>query len=568
MLNQTAPLPLRDPSLFRQACLVEGRWIEADDGATLDVRNPATGEVLGTVPALGAAETRRAIEAAARAFPAWRKLLAKERAAILRRLFTLMIENTDDLALIMTAEQGKPLAEARGEIAYAASFIEWFAEEGKRVYGETVPQNQQGRRILVMKEPIGVFAAITPWNFPAAMITRKAGPGWAAGCTGVIRPASQTPFSALALGVLAERAGMPPGVCNVITGPSGATGGELTSNPLVRKLTFTGSTEVGSKLLAQIAPTVKKASMELGGNAPFIVFDDADLDAAVVGAMASKFRNAGQTCVCANRLLVQAGVYDAFAAKLGVAVAGLRVGNGMEPGVTQGPLINAEAVAKVEVHIADAVARGARVALGGKRHELGGHFFEPTVLTGVDRRADIFREETFGPVAALFRFETEAEAIEMANDTEFGLAAYFYARDLGRVFRVAEALEYGIVGVNEGIISTEVAPFGGVKASGLGREGGRQGIEDYLEVKYVALGGIGSVSYDYDLFVIGGGSGGVRCARIAARARGACRHRRGRAVGRHVREFGLRAEENDGAGQRIRALGGGCARLRLEYHQG
>jgi len=392
----------------------------------------------------------------------------------------------------MTAEQGKPLAESRGEITYAASFIEWFAEEGKRVYGDMVPQNAHGRRILVMKEPIGVFAAITPWNFPAAMITRKAGPGWAAGCTGVIRPASQTPYSALALAVLAERAGMPPGVCNVITGPSGPIGGALTSSPTVRKLTFTGSTEVGSKLLAQIAPTVKKASMELGGNAPFIVFDDADLDAAVVGAMASKFRNAGQTCVCANRLLVQAGVYDAFTAKLKVAVEALRVGNGMDAGVTQGPMINMDAVEKVEQHIADAVERGATVVLGGHRHALGGTFFEPTILTGVPRTAAIFHEETFGPAAALFRFETEAEAIEMSNDTEFGLAAYFYARDVGRIFRVAEALEYGIVGVNEGIISTEVAPFGGVKASGLGREGGRYGIEDYLEIKYVALGGIGT----------------------------------------------------------------------------
>ena len=492
MLNQTAPLPLRDPSLFRQACCIGGKWVGADDGGTTTVRNPATGEPLGTIPALGAAETRMAIEAAAHAFPAWRALLAKERATILRRLFTLMIENTDDLALIMTAEQGKPLTESRGEIAYAASFIEWFAEEGKRVYGDTIPQNQHGRRILVTKEPIGVFAAITPWNFPAAMITRKAGPGWAAGCTGVIRPASQTPFSALALAVLAERAGMPPGVCNVITGPSGPTGGELTSNPLVRKLSFTGSTEVGAKLLAQIAPTVKKASMELGGNAPFIVFDDADLDAAVVGAMASKFRNAGQTCVCANRLLVQSGVYDAFAAKLRVAVEALRVGNGMDEGVTQGPMINMEAVEKVEAHIADAVGRGASVALGGARHALGGTFFQPTILMDVPRTADIFREETFGPAAALFRFETEAEAITMANDTEFGLAAYFYTRDVGRIFRVAEALEYGIIGVNEGIISTEVAPFGGMKSSGLGREGSKYGIEDYLEVKYLAIGGIGT----------------------------------------------------------------------------
>ncbi len=492
MLNPTAPLPLKDPSLFRQACCIDGQWVQAASGKTLPVRNPATGTVIGEVPALGAPETRQAIEAAARAFPAWRAMLAKERSAVLRRLFTLMGENTDDLAVIMTAEQGKPLAESRGEIAYAASFIEWFAEEGKRVYGDTIPQPQAGRRIIVTKEPIGVFAAITPWNFPAAMITRKAGPGWAAGCTGVIRPASQTPFSALALAVLAERAGMPKGVCNVITGPSGETGGELTSNPLVRKLTFTGSTEVGAKLLAQIAPTVKKASMELGGNAPFIVFDDADLDAAVVGAIASKFRNAGQTCVCANRLLVQDGVYEAFTEKLKAAVAALKVGNGMEEGVTQGPMINAEAVEKVEAHIKDAVGRGARVAMGGARHELGGFFFQPTILTEVPRGADIFREETFGPAAALFRFSTEAEAIEMANDTEFGLAAYFYARDVGRIFRVAEALEYGIIGCNEGIISTEVAPFGGMKSSGLGREGSKYGIEDYLEIKYLALGGIGT----------------------------------------------------------------------------
>jgi len=492
MLNQTAPLPLRDPSLFRQACAVGGKWIEADSGETLEVRNPASGELVGTVPALGAAETRRAVEAAQAALPAWRTLLAKERAAILRRLFELMLANTDDLAIIMTAEQGKPLTESRGEIAYAASFIEWFAEEGKRVYGDTIPQPQHGRRIIIQKEPIGVFAAITPWNFPAAMITRKAGPGWAAGCTGVIRPASQTPFSALALAVLAERAGMPAGVCNVITGPSGPTGGELTSNPIVRKLTFTGSTEVGAKLLAQIAPTVKKASMELGGNAPFIVFDDADLDAAVLGAMASKYRNAGQTCVCANRLLVQAGVYDAFAAKLKEAVAKLKVGNGMDEGVTQGPLINADAVIKVEQHIADAKQRGASVLFGGERHALGGNFFQPTILTEVPREAEIFREETFGPVAPLFRFETEAEAIAMANDTEFGLAAYFYSRDIGRIFRVAEALEYGIIGINEGIISTEVAPFGGMKSSGLGREGSKYGIEDYLEVKYLALGGIGA----------------------------------------------------------------------------
>jgi succinate-semialdehyde dehydrogenase/glutarate-semialdehyde dehydrogenase len=392
----------------------------------------------------------------------------------------------------MTAEQGKPLAEAKGEVAYAASFIEWFAEEAKRIYGDTVPQNAKGRRILVMKEPIGVFAAITPWNFPAAMITRKAGPGWAAGCTGVIRPASQTPFSALAIGVLAERAGMPAGVCNVITGPAGETGMELTTNPIIRKFSFTGSTEVGRKLLAQCATTIKKTSMELGGNAPFIVFDDADLDAAVQGAMASKYRNTGQTCVCANRILVQDGVYDAFAAKLKAAVEALKVGNGMEPGVTQGPLINADAVAKVEEHIADATAKGARVLIGGKRHAQGGNFFEPTILVDVPQQAMVFREETFGPVAPLIRFHTEAEAIAMANDSEFGLAAYFYARDIGRIFRVAEAIEAGMIGINEGIISTEVAPFGGVKQSGLGREGAKYGIEDYLEIKYLALGGIGA----------------------------------------------------------------------------
>jgi succinate-semialdehyde dehydrogenase / glutarate-semialdehyde dehydrogenase len=492
MLNPTSPLPLQDPTLFRQANYIDGKWVQADSGRTIVVKNPATGEAIGEVPALGAAETRRAIEAANRAQGAWRAMLAKDRAAILRKVNDLMLANADDLAVIMTAEQGKPLSESKGEIAYAASFIEWFAEEGKRIYGDTIPQNGKGRRILVLKEPIGVFAAITPWNFPAAMITRKAGPGWAAGCTGVIRPASQTPFSALALAVLCERAGMPAGVCNVITGPSGETGAELTSNPLVRKLTFTGSTEVGAKLLAQCAPTIKKTSMELGGNAPFIVFDDADLDAAVTGAMASKYRNTGQTCVCANRILVQEGVYDAFSAKLKAAVEAMKVGNGMEPGVAQGPLINADAVKKVEEHIEDALKRGASVVTGGKRHTLGGNFFQPTVLANVPKDAVIFREETFGPVAPLFRFKTEEEAIRLANDTEFGLASYFYARDVGRIFRVAEALEYGIIGINEGIISTEVAPFGGMKASGLGREGSKYGIEDYLEIKYLAVGGIGT----------------------------------------------------------------------------
>ncbi|GIX09316.1 NAD-dependent succinate-semialdehyde dehydrogenase [Elioraea sp.] len=492
MLNPAAPLPLKDPSLFRQTCLVDGKWIEADSGRTTPVPNPATGETLGTVPAFGAAETRRAIEAAHRAYPAWRALTAKERSAILRRLYELMLAHADDLALLMTSEQGKPLAEAKGEVLYAASFVEWFAEEGKRAYGDMIPTNQKGRRILVMKEPVGVFAAITPWNFPAAMITRKCAPGLAVGCTGVVRPASQTPFTALAIGVLAERAGMPPGVLNIITGPSSETGRELTGNPLVRKLSFTGSTEVGKVLIAQCAQTVKRISMELGGNAPFIVFDDADLDAAVAGAMASKFRNTGQTCVCANRILVQDGIHDAFAERLAAAAKAMKVGPGTEEGVTQGPLINAAAVAKVEEHIEDAVRRGARILAGGRRHPRGGTFFEPTVLADVPVEAKIFREETFGPVAPLFRFKTEEEAVRLANDTPFGLAAYFYARDVGRIMRVSEALEYGIVGVNEGVISTEIAPFGGFKESGLGREGSKYGIEEYLEIKYVALGGIGT----------------------------------------------------------------------------
>jgi len=483
-------LNLADPELLRQSNLIDGKWVHADSGRTVAVRNPANGEVVGEVPSMGRAETRRAIEAAYRAQKAWRKLTAKERQKPLRKLFDLMMAHQEDLALIMTAEQGKPLAEARGEIAYAASFIEFFAEEAKRVYGDTIPQHLAGRRIIVQKEPIGVFAAITPWNFPAAMIARKAGPGWAAGCAGVIRPATQTPFSALALGVLSERAGLPAGICNILTGPATEIGAEMTGNALVRKLTFTGSTAVGAKLLAQCAPTIKKTSMELGGNAPFIVFNDADLDEAVKGALASKYRNTGQTCVCANRLLVQDGVFDAFAEKLKTAVQGLKVGNGMEEGVTQGPLINGDAVAKVEAHVADALEKGARIVTGGKRHALGGNFYEPTILADVPRTADIFRDETFGPVAPLFRFATEEEAIEMANDTEFGLAAYFYTRDVGRVFRVAEAIEAGIIGINEGIISTEVAPFGGVKSSGLGREGSKYGIEDYLEIKYLALGGI------------------------------------------------------------------------------
>jgi succinate-semialdehyde dehydrogenase/glutarate-semialdehyde dehydrogenase len=492
MLNPSSPLKLNDASLLREANLIDGQWVQADSGRTIEVRNPANGELVGVVPAAGTAETRRAIEAAYKAQKAWRKLTAKERQKPLRRLFDLMMENQEDLAVIMTAEQGKPLTESRGEIAYAASFIEFFAEEAKRIYGDTIPQHLPGRRIIVTKEPIGVFAAITPWNFPTAMITRKAGPGWAAGCAGVLRPATQTPFSALALGVLAERAGLPSGICNIVTGPATDIGAEMTSNAMVRKLTFTGSTEVGAKLLAQCAPTIKKTSMELGGNAPFIVFNDADLDEAVKGAIASKYRNAGQTCVCANRLLIQDGIFDAFTAKLKTAVEAMKVGNGMEEGVTQGPLINAGAVKKVEAHIEDAVHRGATIITGGKPHPLGGNFYQPTILANVPRTADIFREETFGPVAPLFRFATEEDAIDMANDTEFGLAAYFYTRDVGRVFRVAEALEYGIVGINEGIISTEVAPFGGVKSSGLGREGSKYGIEDYLEVKYMALGGIGT----------------------------------------------------------------------------
>lgn len=481
---------LRDPSLFRQQNYIDGEWVSAKNDRTLKVKNPATGELVGYVPALTAQETRIAIEAAHAAMPEWRSLVAKERGAIIRRIAELMKENVEDLAQIITAEQGKPLAEAKGEILYSAGFLEWFAEEARRIYGETIPAHVANRRVLVEKEPVGVFAAITPWNFPSAMITRKAGPGWAAGCAGVIRPASQTPYSALALAVLAERAGLPKGVCNVVTGPSSETGRELTENPLVRKVSFTGSTEVGRILLAQCAATVKKTSMELGGNAPFIVFDDANLDEAVAGVIGSKFRNTGQTCVCANRILVQNGVYEEFSKKLQYAVEALRVGNGVEPGVTQGPLINTAGVEKVEEHINDALAKGARVLIGGKRHCRGGNFFEPTVLLDVPREALIFSEETFGPVAPLFRFETEDEAIKLANETPFGLASYFYARDVGRIFRVSKALEYGIVGVNEGLISTPEVPFGGIKESGIGREGGHHGIEDYLEIKYIAIGGL------------------------------------------------------------------------------
>jgi succinate-semialdehyde dehydrogenase / glutarate-semialdehyde dehydrogenase len=489
-LDEETAMKLQDTTLFRQQCHIDGAWVDADERATIAVDNPATGERLGTVPKMGAAETSRAIAAAERALPAWRAKTAKERAVILRKWFELMMANQEDLAQLMTAEQGKPLTESRGEIAYAASFIEWFAEEGKRIYGDTIPAHGIDKRIIVLKQPIGVCAAITPWNFPAAMIARKAGPALASGCTMVLKPASQTTFSALALCELAERAGIPKGVFSCVTGAAGAIGGEMTSNPAVRKVSFTGSTEIGKLLMAQCAATVKKTSMELGGNAPFVVFDDADLDMAVKGAIASKYRNAGQTCVCANRILVQDGVYDAFAKKLSVAVAAMKIGDGAGEGVTIGPLIDAKAVDKVESHIADALAKGAKLMLGGKRHALGGTFFEPTILADVTDKMLIAREETFGPVAPLFRFSGDEDAIRMSNDTEFGLAAYFYSRDIGRIFRFAEALEYGIVGINEGIISTEIAPFGGVKESGIGREGSKYGIEDYLEIKYLCLGGI------------------------------------------------------------------------------
>ncbi|MGN2425933.1 NADP-dependent succinate-semialdehyde dehydrogenase [Klebsiella electrica] len=481
-------MQLNDLTLFRQQAFINGEWRDALSSDVITVTNPANGEVLGSVPKMGAEETRDAIQAAHRALPAWRQLTAKERAAILRRWFDLMMANQDDLARLMTLEQGKPLAEAKGEIGYAASFIEWFAEEGKRIYGDTIPGHQADKRLIVIKQPIGVTAAITPWNFPAAMITRKAGPALAAGCTMVLKPASQTPFSALALAELARRAGIPDGVFNVVTGSASAVGNELTGNPLVRKLSFTGSTEIGRQLMAQCAQDIKKVSLELGGNAPFIVFDDADLDKAVEGAMASKFRNAGQTCVCANRLYVQDGVYERFAGKLQQAVEQLRLGDGLQAGVTTGPLIDEKAIAKVQEHIADAVGKGARVITGGKVDSLGGNFFQPTILVDVPDGAKVAKEETFGPLAPLFRFTDEEDVIRQANDTEFGLAAYFYARDLSRVFRVGEALEYGIVGINTGLISNEVAPFGGVKASGLGREGSKYGIEDYLEIKYMCIG--------------------------------------------------------------------------------
>ena len=487
-----ASLDLNDPNLFREKCFINGEWLDADTGQTVDVTNPATGDVLGTVPKMGANETSAAINAANDAYPAWRAKTAKERAIILRKWFELMIENQEDLARMMTAEQGKPLKESMGEIVYAASFIEWFAEEGKRTYGDIIPQHAPGKRIVVTKEPIGVCAAITPWNFPAAMITRKCGPALAAGCTMVLKPATATPYSALALAELGARAGLPAGVFSVVTGSSAAIGGAMTSNPIVRKLTFTGSTEIGKLLMKQCAGTVKKTSMELGGNAPFIVFNDADLDEAVQGAMVSKFRNTGQTCVCANRLLVQDGVYEEFSQKLATEVEKMRVGDGLKGETEQGPMIDIAAVEKVEEHIQDAVAKGAKVISGGSRHDLGGTFFQPTVLAEVNIDMKVTKEETFGPVAPLYRFETEEQALEMANDTEFGLAAYFYSRDIGRIWRVMEGLEYGIVGVNEGIISTELAPFGGMKESGTGREGSKYGIEDYLEIKYGLIGGIGA----------------------------------------------------------------------------
>ena len=485
-----AALPLKDPKLFREQCYIDGQWVSADAKKTLAVINPANGQTLGTVPDMGAAETRRAIQAAERAWPAWRAKTAKERAVILRKWFDLMMASQDDLGQLLTAEQGKPLAEARGEIAYGASFIEWFAEEGKRAYGDTIPSPWTDKRILVIKQPIGVAALITPWNFPNAMITRKAGPALAAGCTVVLKPAGKTPYSALAMAELGERAGIPKGVFNVITGNSRAIGGELCANPTVRKLSFTGSTETGRTLMKQCADTIKKLSLELGGNAPFIVFDDADLDAAVEGSIASKYRNAGQTCVCANRIYVQDRVYDAFAARLAEKVKGFKVGPGTEPGVVIGPLIDQQGLEKVEKHVADALGKGARVIVGGKRHERGGLFFQPTVLANVTPDMLVSHEETFGPVAPLIRFKTEDEVIRLANDTEFGLSGYFYSRDVGRIFRVAEAMETGIVGANVGIISTEVAPFGGVKQSGLGREGSKYGLEEFLEVKYILLGGL------------------------------------------------------------------------------
>ena len=482
--------PLQDPSLFRNQSYVNGEWINADSGTRFDIDNPADGSIIASVPNCGAAETRRAIEAAKAALPAWRALTAKQRAALLRRWFDLMLLNADDLALILTTEQGKPLPEAKGEIMYGASFIEWFAEEGKRIYGDVIPPHMADKRLIIIKQPIGVTAAITPWNFPNAMIARKVAPALAAGCTMVIKPAEQTPLSALAMAELAHRAGIPKGVLNIVTGDASSSimiGKELCANPIVRKLSFTGSTEVGRILMRQCADTIKKLSLELGGNAPFIVFDDADLDAAADGLMQSKYRNAGQTCVSANRIYVQAAIYDAFAEKVKARMSSLKVGRGTDNGVNIGPLIDEQGLAKVEAHLADAIAKGAKVMCGGKRHALGGRFYEPTLLTDVPMSAKVSKEETFGPVAPLIKFDTEAEAVQLANDSEFGLAAYFFARDVGRVFRVGEALESGMVGINTGIFSNEVAPFGGVKQSGLGREGSKYGIEDYLEIKYLCL---------------------------------------------------------------------------------
>ena len=483
-------IQLSDQALLRTQAYINGKWIDADNGATLPITNPANGEVIAEVAKCGTAETRRAIEAAGAAFPEWRKRTVKERAACMRKWFNLMMEAQKDLALILTTEQGKPLAEAMGEIAYGANYIEWFAEEGKRLYGDTIPQPSNDKRIVCIKQPVGVVACITPWNFPNAMLTRKIAPALAAGCTVVCKPANATPLSAYAFVELAERAGIPPGVINMVTGETAAIGAELTSNPIVRKLTFTGSTPVGKQLMAECAQTVKRTSMELGGNAPFIVFDDADLDAAVAGAMISKYRNAGQTCVCANRILVQEGCYDAFAEKLAEAVRGLKLGSGTEEGVTVGPLITEQAANDMEAFVEDAVSKGAKKVVGGNRSAIGKQFFEPTILTNVNEGMRVFREEIFGPIAPLFKFTTEEEAIQMANDTEFGLACYFYTRDIGRVWRVGEGLEYGIVGINEGIISNEMAPFGGVKESGQGREGSKYGLDDYTEIKYMCIGGI------------------------------------------------------------------------------
>ncbi|HWW21355.1 MAG TPA: NAD-dependent succinate-semialdehyde dehydrogenase [Steroidobacteraceae bacterium] len=480
---------MKEISLLKSQNYIDGQWVAADSGAVVEVRNPANGERLTSVPNSGSAETRRAIEAARRSFPEWKARTAEDRGRILRRWFELMMTHQEDLARLMTSEQGKPLTESRGEIAYAASFIEWFAEEGRRLYGDVIPSPWRDKRIVVTREPIGVCAAITPWNFPAAMITRKVGPALAAGCTMVVKPALQTPLSALAMAELAARAGVPAGVFSVVTGSSRAIGAELTGNPIVRKLSFTGSTEVGRLLTAQCAPTLKHLSLELGGNAPFIVFDDADLDAAVEGAITSKYRNTGQTCVCANRLFVQDSVYEAFSRKLVAAVSRLKVGNGIDSGIEQGPLIDQAALSKVEQLVGDAVGQGARALVGGHRHSLGGTYYEPTVLVDVTPTMQIAHEEIFGPVAPLFRFATEADAICMANDTEFGLAAYFYARDVGRVWRVSSALECGIIGINTGLISTAVAPFGGMKQSGIGREGSRYGIDEYLEMKYLCMGG-------------------------------------------------------------------------------